>query len=269
MSNIYRIHIIFNCKEDHRITAPIIKSKPNKIYYFTAIVRDTGQCDEHMEYYYKNMTLIKNELPLIKITHKVIDYTNYTEIIQELSKIIRRERKKNFECEILIDIGSGSNITALASAEVARLWNCKVFYTYSTHYNPSGEGARHKGEILTTEPLLLPIKKTKKIFIKVLKIIDNALKKKYLEKETKSNLRFIYKKQLLELLIEKGFLKLQVKHHDPRSLQSSYYMKINQRFLKPLADELKYIKISKDKRNKKILLTKKGKIILKIFKYLT
>ncbi len=172
------------------------------------------------------------------------------------------------ECEILLNIGTGSNITALASTEAARLWNCKIFYTYSTKYNPSIKGARHKGDIITIEPLLFPIKKTKKKFIKVLKILDNALKRKYIGKNSESNIRFIYKKQLIELLIKKGLLNLQVKHYDPRSLQSSYYMKINQRFLNPLARDLNYIKISEDKRNKKIVITEKGKIILKIFKYL-
>ncbi|MBN1216328.1 MAG: hypothetical protein JXA99_12915 [Candidatus Lokiarchaeota archaeon] len=45
-------------------------------------------------------------------------------------------------------------------------------------------------------------------------------------------------------------------------------MKLNQRFLKPLESELKYIEISDDKRNKKIVITEKGRVVLNIFKYL-
>lgn len=44
-------------------------------------------------------------------------------------------------------------------------------------------------------------------------------------------------------------------------------MKSN-KFLEPLVYEMKYIKISDDKRNKKVYLTEIGKDILKIFKFL-
>lgn len=40
------------------------------------------------------------------------------------------------------------------------------------------------------------------------------------------------------------------------------------KFLCPIVKEMKYIRISDDKRNKKIYLTEVGKDILKIFKYL-
>ncbi len=40
------------------------------------------------------------------------------------------------------------------------------------------------------------------------------------------------------------------------------------KFLEPLVNEMKYIKISDDKRNKKVYLTEVGKDILKIFKFL-
>ncbi|KKM21564.1 hypothetical protein LCGC14_1634180 [marine sediment metagenome] len=42
----------------------------------------------------------------------------------------------------------------------------------------------------------------------------------------------------------------------------------NTKFLEPLVKEMKYIKISDDKRNKKVYLTEVGKDILKIFKFL-
>ncbi len=91
---------------------------------------------------------------------------------------------------------------------------------------------------------------------------------KYADKDIEPSNPFIYKKILLNVLIEKGFLDLERKHYDPRFRQASYYMKLNQRFLKPLAKELKYIRISKDKRNKKFFITEKGQLVLQIFKYL-
>ncbi len=262
------IHIVFNCREDHRITMPIINIPTTyKIYYFTAYIKSTGQKDENMDYYHRNCEFLRNQIPKIQIIQKEIDYTDYIEIIQEISKIIKSERKQNPKCKIMINIGTGSNITALASTEATRLWNCELYYVYSTKYDPSVNGPRHKGEMIIVFPPIFPIIKPNKILIKTLKVINDEIKNKYIGKESEFSRKFLYKKKLIEILIDKGFLKLKKNHKDLRSRQSSYYMKVNKRFLEPLANKLGYIKISDDKRNKKITITKKGKIILEIFRY--
>ncbi len=263
-----QVHIVFNCKEDYRITTPILNYAPYKLYYFTAYIKSTNQKDENMEYFHQNIQFLKHKMPNIIIIQNEIDYTNYIEIIQEISKIVKNERKTNQKSKFMINIGTGSNITALASTEAARLWDCEVYYVYSTKYNPLVEGPRHKGEMITIFPPVFPIIKPPEILIKVLKILYKAIKDKYSEKITRFPIKFIYKKEFIEILIKKGFLKLQKKHSDLRSRQSSYYMKVNKRFINPLANQLGYIEISKDKKNKKIYLTEKGKNILKIFRYL-
>ena len=263
-----QIHIVFNCKEDYRITIPILNHLPHKLYYFTAYIKSTNQKDENMEYFHLNTELLKEKMPNILIIQNEIDYTDYIEIIQGISKIIRAERKINPKSKIMINIGTGSNITALASTEAARLWKCDVYYVYSTKYTPTAEGPRHQGEMIIIYPPIFPIIKPQTNLIKVLKILHKTIQNKYSDKETVFPIKFIYKKEFIEILIEKGFLKLQKKHYDLRSRQSSYYMKVNKRFLEPLANQLGYIEISKDKRNKKIFITEKGKNILKIFRYL-
>jgi predicted transcriptional regulator len=262
------IYIIFNSKETHRITKPILFNKPKKIYYFTAFIKKTGQIDENIKFFDENVAFLEKEMNDLEIIHQEIDYTDYIEVIQELSKIIKEERNHDPTCKIFINIGTGSKITAIASTEASRLWDCNLLYLYSTRYDPFDTGATHKGELLFKTPQVFPIQKPDEVLIKVLKIIQKALMKKYNGKQTESSQHFVYKKKLLEILEEEGFLKLKKQHKNPRFTQSSYYMKLNHRYLKPLASELNYIEISKDKRNKKIFITDKGKIILSIFRYL-
>ncbi|MHA1272921.1 MAG: HFX_2341 family transcriptional regulator domain-containing protein [Promethearchaeota archaeon] len=263
-----KIHIAFNCKEDKRIIAPILNNPPQKFYYFTANIKATGQTDEHMDFFHKNCKILKEKLPSLEIIQNPLDYTDYIEILQELSKIIKKERALNSNCEIIMNAGTGSNITALAAAEAARLWNCKIIYVFSTKYSPTPEGPRHEGQMIIIEPNLFPLQKPKELFIKTLKIIEEAIYEKYKDKITLPPQKFIYKKNLIDLLIEKNILKLEKKHADPRKRRASYYMKINQSLLQPLEQLLGYISISKEKRNKKIYITERGKIILEIFKYL-
>ena len=104
--------------------------------------------------------------------------------------------------------------------------------------------------------------------MEVLKIIENAIREKYNGKEVKSTPQFIYKKDLIQILRDKEYLTLKSKHINLRFQQSSYYSKIDKNFLEPLKNELNYIRISEDNKNKKVFITEKGDIGLKIFKYL-
>ena len=263
-----QIHIVFNCEEEERITKPIIDNPPSKLYYFTAFVRITKQKDVNMNYYEKNVKLLKKKIPLLEVMPKEVDYTNYIEIIQELSKIIKLEREMNPNCNIFINISTGSKMAAIASIEASKLWNCETYYVFSSIYDPHGEGPRHKGEFFVVNPITFPTKKPKEIYIQTLKIIDNLTKRKYEKKEYKDvQKEFIYKKSLIKELESKGFITLESKHKDPSSRKSALYMKSN-KFLEPLVKDLKYIEISDDKRNKKVFLTDIGKKVLEIFKIL-
>ncbi|MHA1439846.1 MAG: HFX_2341 family transcriptional regulator domain-containing protein [Promethearchaeota archaeon] len=262
------IHITFNSRENHRISLPILQHNPDKLYYFTAYIKNTEQKDINMKFFRQNIKTLKKSLPTLNIIQKEIDYTNYIEIIQELSKIIKNEREINPNCKIYINIGTGSKITAIASTEASRLWNCELIYVYSNKYDPYSSGPRHKGEMIVNTPKIFPIVKPEKTFLEILKIIKNAIKIKYQNKEGPIKNKFLYKKNLLKLLINSGHLKLKSKNKNQRFNQASLYMKLNQKFLKPLNSKLNYINISKDKRNKKIYITEKGNIVLKIFKYL-
>ena len=118
-----QIHIVFNAREEQRITKPLIDNPPNKLYYFTAIVRSTNQKDVNLDFYDYNIKMLKDKIPLLEIISLQIDYTNFLEIIQELSKIIKLERENNPNSKIFINISSGSKMTSIASIEAAKLWD--------------------------------------------------------------------------------------------------------------------------------------------------
>ena len=136
------------------------------------------------------------------------------------------------------------------------------------NYDHLIEGAEHKGKIIGFEHHIFPLQKPAQIIINVLKIVENAIKEKYNKKEVKYNPQFIYKEDLIQILRDIGYLMLKSKHINPRFQQSSYYSKIDKNFLEPLKNELNYIRISEDKKNKKVIITEKGDIFLKSFKYL-
>ncbi|MBD3212527.1 MAG: hypothetical protein GF311_07960 [Candidatus Lokiarchaeota archaeon] len=264
---IKQVHIVFNSRETHRITNPLLNHPPNTMYYFTAIIRETGQKDENLEYLEKNLSLLKENLPQLEIIQKEVDYTDYIEVMQELSKIIKKEREENQNCKIYINVGSGSKVTAIASVEASELWNCDIYYVYSTKYDPMGEGPEHKGEMIIKEPLTFPIKKPKKIYVDILRLIERMITERYKDKQyDDSRQKYIFKKNLVESLYTENILTLKSKNKDERKLQASKYMK-SKKYLNRLNSELNYINVSKDKRNKKIFITDTGKEILNIFKY--
>jgi len=263
-----QIHIVFNCEEEERITKPIIDNPPNKLYLFTAFIKRTQQKDINMHFYERNIKTLKKEIPLLKTITKEIDYTDYIEIIQELSKIIKYEREENPNCKIFINVSTGSKMASIASTEASRLWDCQIYYVHSSEYKPNGEGPRHKGEFFIFEPITFPIEKPKEIYIRILKLIDNLISEKYQDKiYDKKKEKFIYLKNLIYKLEAEKYIELVSKHEEPRSFKSALYMK-SRNFLEPLVKELKYIKISDEKRNKKVFLTSIGIEILKIFKFL-
>jgi hypothetical protein len=263
-----QIHIVFNCEEDSRITKPIIENPPNKLYYFTAIIRKTNQRDVNMEFYKKNSSILKQKIPTLCIIPKEVDYTNFIEIIQEISKIIKDEREENQNCEIFINVSTGSKMTAIASIEASKLWDCRVYYVFSSEYDPYGGGPMHKGELFIKEPLTFPIKKPEEIYVKTVLIIEELINQKYSKHSYDSKQRkFIYLKKLIQTLSEKKIIELESKHNNPRKQMSALYMKANN-FLKSLSKDLEFIAISDDKRNKKVFLTENGNNITKIFKFL-
>jgi len=252
-----QIHIVFNSEEKERITDPIIESKPNKLYYFKADPSKLKSADEFESYFKENIEILKKKIPTLEIIIKLIDFTDYFHIIQEISKLVKNERSENEKCKIYINIGAGSKLTAIASIEAAKIWNLETYYVYSQEVSLE-KGPKHSGEMIIRPIKSFPIQKPPENFIRVLKVI---------EKMIGLGKKFVYKKNLLYELKKEGLLNLITENPDLKKNKSSEYMALNQRYLNPLEKQLKFINISDDKRNKKISLTEEGLNILKIFKY--
>ncbi|TXT67025.1 MAG: hypothetical protein BAJALOKI1v1_210027 [Promethearchaeota archaeon] len=262
-----QIHIIFNFKERLRVMGPLLQHQPHKLYYFTAIIKDPNQKEIHLSYFNQNCSELEQKLPNLEIFSKEIDYTDYFKIIQELSKIIKRERQENSNSKIFINISTGSHITTLASIEASKLWNCNIYYASSTEYRPYDEEFDHNGEIRVQTPLIFPIQKPKEKYIRILQLIEKMIEERDIQKDyNSSDHKFVYKKELILKLFETSLLALQKNNKNTRKRLASQYMK-SQKYLQPMDKELKVIKISKEKRNKKIRLTDKGKNLLEIFRY--
>lgn len=259
------IHIAFNSREDRRITDPILLSEPHRFYYFTAHIKATGQNDENMDFFHNNVELLRKSLPSLEIIQKQIDYTDYIAVVQELSRIINVERKEDGSCQIYMNIGSGSKITAIAAAEAARLWGCKIFYVYSA-YDPDSDGPLHRGKMILITPPVFPAQKPERELIEILRIIDDAITEKYSKKEVEVKEKYLFKKRLLELLKSEEYLTLKSKHEVTRSRTQAYYGKMRP-YLNTLENELGYIRVDEKHRKHAIFLTETGKNVLQIFKY--
>ncbi|MHA1734168.1 MAG: HFX_2341 family transcriptional regulator domain-containing protein [Promethearchaeota archaeon] len=252
-----KIHIVFNAQEFERITEFVIKSQAKRVYYFR--FRSDYTEDRNPRNFKLNVEVLKQSIPNVEIVPKFVNYTDYFEVIQEVSKIIRDERKKtlkdNIPRNIYINLGTGSKISAIASMEASKLWNVTPYYVYSEEYNPNAkEGeAVHTGEMKMAHVPIFPAKKPTPEAIRVLKIIGKAGE------------AGIYKHALVDKLKEKGLLIVNAK--DANNERPALYMALNNNYIKPLRDTWGCVEVEDRRRNQKITLTDRGREVLKIFKY--
>lgn len=267
-----QIHIVFNCRETGRITEPLLKNPPHKLYYFTAFIKKTKQKDENIKYMEQNIDTIQTHIPAITIVRKSVDYTDYIEIIHQISKIVKLEREENPNTTIYMNMSSGSKLTAIASIEAAKIWDLEYYYVYASEYQQYDDGPLHTGEFFIEKPVTFPTQRPRKDHIQTLKLIQSLIKRKYGNKSLpKSELNgvenFIYFKELIQQLETIGIIGLESNHEDVKRRKSALYMKAKD-FLDPIEKTLGYITISKDKRNRKVTLTEEGENLTKIFRYL-
>lgn len=261
-----QIHIVFNCDENDRITIPLLNNPPNKIYYFTFFRHKTGQKDKYMSFYDENVELLSKKLPHLEIITTEVDYVEYISCIQEISKIIKNEREKNPNCNIFINASTGSKMTALASVEAAKLWDCKFYYVYGSDYNPSSEGPRQIGEMYIIEPVTFPIKKPELIYLEILKTIRKIIKEKYAkQKKDEIKEKFTDLKHLAKELEKLGIIELKKRHRESAFRYSALSQKCRRNLT--VLEELECIRIIKGRKTIKIILSETGKKILEIFKF--
>lgn len=212
------------------------------------------------QYYAIERQLKENNIEIVRIG---IDLHNYTNIIQNVSLIIKNERESNFETKFFVNLSVGTKITAIAAMDACRFWDCTPYYVIGEHYIPEKAISKKTqalsyGKMEIFIPPVFQLLKPESPLIEALKIVA--------EKKTG-----IYKKDFRKKLLAKNLLTIQKNYefaNDPKKL-SAEYMAMNQQYIYPLRDTWNYIQISDAKRNQKITLTELGEETVQIFKYLS
>lgn len=260
-----QIHIVFNCEEEDRITKPLLEYPPNKLYYFIAFIKLTGQKDVNIAFYERNIKLLQKNIPNLEIITSEVDYLDYDELIRKLSIIIREERNKNPKCSIYFNASTGSNLCAIASIEASKAFECKYYYTTAEIYDPHGDGPHHKGKVTIFFPTTFPIQKPPIRHVQILQLINRMINKRFKGKLYDiSKEKAISLKELVNALHDKGLIPLKKKHPDPKSQTSALYMNART-ILMALEKKFNYIRLLGDRRYKKVCLTQSGKEIVNFF----
>lgn len=252
-----KIHVVFNAKEHGRITEYVVRSKADRVYYFSHYSPE--QSDKNESNQRHNLEVLRETLPSAEVIERRVNYTDYFAIIQAISKIVRDEREKNPNNQIFINLGTGSKITAIAGLDAAKLWAFRPYYVYSHDYDPERNPV-HAGEMQLFEIPQFKIDRPDPVLVKALKIIAELGKKN----------QGMYKKTFIETLDKRGLLVVNSQSkrgNNQTRRKSALYMAANHQFLDPLETNWHYIEVSDRRRNQKIFLTEKGREALKIFKF--
>jgi len=253
-----QIHIAFQGFEIERISDPIIRMRADRAYLFI-------YKDEKTEKFIDEYKTIEKQLKdnNIEVIQKGIDLLDYIAVIQNISKIIQDERKKDPGVQIYINISVGTKITAIAGFDACRFWDCSTYYVRGEVYISEKEITKDTrtlslGKMETLKPPIFNLNKPASNLIDALKIIA----------ERKTG---IYKKDFIKKLLAKSLLIVQKEYEDREALKkrSAEYMALNHQYIRPLRDDWNYIHVSEARRNQKITLTELGEEAIQIFKYLS
>lgn len=259
-----RVHILFIDRELERFMAPIREFNPHKIYVF---VFNNIQEDKNYEIAYPPLLEeIKKFNNNIEIEIIGVRYTEYFEVIQEISKIVDKERKNDKNVRIQINCSTGAKMSSVACVDAARLWNLEIIYVFSNDFVPD-RYPKHIGEMKIIIPPTFPIKKPSWRELEALRIInelieENNKKNLYEDPEDKD---YVFRDKVQDIIIERKIISTEGKENklSKRTRESEAF---RTKIMEPLLKN-GYIKITKFSKTYKIYLTNEGKRIAQVFKY--
>jgi hypothetical protein len=246
------VHIVYNAREHDRITEPIFKHQPSKLYYFYHHGKND---DVNLEYMAKNLSLVKERLPNCEIIELSVDYVDYYDIISKLATIISEER----DSEILINLGTGSKMIAVANLDAYRLWDVKLIYPYSLDYDPTKDST-HSGKIENAEIPKFEFRQPSIKLIKALQLIYWMMTHDKYSRE----LTRIRQQDLQEMLFESLKLEKVKENSNVRKRDSSQKMRVSRGYLRPLENDWQLIETNKSGRAVFISFTPKGLKMVKV-----
>ena len=103
----------------------------------------------------KNIANIRLATPDCEIQEIAVNYVNYFDIIGRLSEIIKNEMQMPDTC-IIINVGTGSKMIAIANMDAYRIWpeHMFVIYPYSSDYKPERPSPAHDGAMKAANLLI-------------------------------------------------------------------------------------------------------------------
>ncbi len=233
-----KVHIVFNKKEEKRITDPILEERPDIVHYFD--FKQGRRKDKYPGYMEKNLALIQTQLPECEIIKDSLSYVNYFKIVSNIARIIKFCIDKDEPILISINLGTGSKLLAIAVISAYRYWfkllemNTKVrlniIYPYGPNYNPERDGATHTGDMEMSYLPDLEIKPPKKELIQAILLIYEI----FTTNPSKMNNRTFLQPELEEEMYENEILSIDEKSCKKDSKKSAKSVNLNNKIIKPM-----------------------------------
>ena len=259
-NSFHKVHITYNSKEFDRITDPIIKEKPDVVYYIHHNGKKEDIFQEHLE---TNIQTISKRLPNTPIIQKGVDYIDYYDVISLLAQIVSTENKTHPESltQFMINMGTGSKMVAIANMDAVRLWeNIAFTYPYSLDYNPE-EKSTHKGAMLSAVPPKMEFRKPSLLLIQTMQLILWLMEHDRYERKR----NFILQKDLQTLIFNTHKIMNVTPNAEPRKQDSSEKIRLNSKVIAKLRDHWKFITRKKQGKSYRIYFTENGRKMARVF----
>ena len=258
----WKVHITYNSREHHRITDPIIRQRPDAVYYM--FFDDGKRLDINLTHKQDNIKYIKEKLPNCELHEIGVNYLDYYELIANLAQIFSNEKKSHPDHEVIfkINLGTGSKMVAIANMDAHRLWeNTQIIYPYSDDYNPAAE-AMHQGTIKVAKPPKFEFKHPKTHLIQSIQIL---YKLKQMPDKFGHIQDFVELRELFHYVYEIYKIMKVKRNEEPRKENSSQYMQLSRSIVDKLEKNWGFIKVKKVGKHKHLYFTEKGLKIAQVF----
>lgn len=242
MTGDLRVHIVPVGYDSNRVFESLIQMKADKIYFIKHILDDRN----HSAYLDKIKKEIKS-LRAVQIEEKV-DIWDFYGCMEKFKKIITEE--KNNGNKVLINVSSGSKITAIAGMLACMTWGGQPYYVRIKYPQKQKMKDVEKEEVeKIINPPVYDIEKPTETSMEILSLIEqkgNSIRKGYLIKE----------------LVSKGKIKAKIGWSD-ESVEPAKHSQLRT-LLDPLIKH-EFVEIKSQGPQSEVIITNRGKEALRFF----
>ncbi len=189
LSQIKKVHVVFNKKEEGRITDPVLRDDPEILYYFE--FKQGRRRDQNQVSKQKNIQFLQEKMPNLDIKERFVNYVDYFEIVERFGSIIKEnieETKGEQKLQVTVNLATGSKLLIIAIANSCHYWrkmlkrNFNVLlnpiYNYTDNYDTQREGGIHQGELILANMPEFEIVPPSELLIEAMFVIEEVFKKR-------------------------------------------------------------------------------------------